>query len=612
MRIIQPKLLTILKLLSQNAQMINKIQIICLIIWVGVCVINAQDANRVLIADGNILQFGRNITYSDSNKEIFEFIKNTKVSAKTFGVDEKCYRSETTPNQPSDNISIYDSTEGFFTSKSVVTTAYLYYGCDSAINKKYSGIIILRLPEDKKSTSKPSFIANYQFTYKGETAIKKVEDLNGDGLDELAIFSSEAKNKKSFRLIEFTPKGIQSNSREIYNLEKTPAGYSKIFAEKTTQGSPKFFEESYTMTGKGWAKGSIQEIKLDADSTKFYGGGISSGAKILKTLIFLLFIVQLIAFIGLLGYLIYQFIKVFFEDSSQKEASKHAKEERKAGKSLPIIEDNLPRLDPINCQNCASPVPLQEGEMSCPGCGTKTKAPANYFDVAKSRQAIHEKLHRAEISFRRANWLVSGWMRGLMGLIPLVQIISMIAIFVWINKGTFEPFQNYLVGNSGFKTLFGFGIFSNLFWIVSFGFGFLIWSPSLRKALPTIESTESIGKAETARCSNCGGGISYQADDLATVCGYCGVEIYRAKLAWKMRNLTNNVHEKASFSLIEAQKAVEDAKWEITGTPIIFAALLLIIVVFAGVAFLISSLYEKLPSGIKDIFEFIGDILSLF
>lgn len=185
-------------------------------------------------------------------------------------------------------------------------------------------------------------------------------------------------------------------------------------------------------------------------------------------------------------------------------------------------------------------------------------------------------------------------------------IAAFIAIVVLINKGSFELYQIYLSS----KIIFGLGSFSNCFWIISLLFGFAIWSPNLKKVLPTVELNENLGHCENAKCSQCGGAIQYQINDLATVCGYCGVETYRAKLAWKLRNLTNNANQKANFSLIEAKNSFEDAIWEITRTPRTFAFLLILVAIFGGIVWLLSASYDSLPNSVKDIFELISDILG--
>jgi hypothetical protein len=81
-------------------------------------------------------------------------------------------------------------------------------------------------------------------------------------------------------------------------------------------------------------------------------------------------------------------------------------------------------------------------------------------------------------------------------------------------------------------------------------------------------------------------------------------------LAWKLRKLSNTADQKANFSLLDAKSSVEDAIWEITGTPRVFALLLILIAVFGGCIWLIGAVYESLPPGVRDVIDFVGDILG--
>jgi len=273
--------------------------------------------------------------------------------------------------------------------------------------------------------------------------------------------------------------------------------------------------------------------------------------------------------------------------------------------------DNLPTFDPINCDACGASVPLKEGEMICPNCGVKTAAPANYFDVVRAREAINAKIRESAEYLRRANILTSSWVR--IGLAAVVVWIaySIIAVFVFSSRESFEPFQEYLFGGKG-EIITVFGAFTSAFWVVSLGLAFLIWSPRVRKNIPVIETGTNIANAEAGICPQCSGGISYRADDLATVCGYCGVEVYRAKLAWKLRNVTNIANKKAEFSLTDAKRAAENAVDEVIGTPKVFMLLLILIAIFVGVSWLISAGYDMLPEGVRSFLEFIGDLIDIF
>ncbi|MEK7724516.1 MAG: hypothetical protein AAB336_09230 [Acidobacteriota bacterium] len=304
---------------------------------------------------------------------------------------------------------------------------------------------------------------------------------------------------------------------------------------------------------------------------------------LLKNLAALTFFLQAVGFIALCGVVLYE----FFSALNESNETKQTKADRRKGKSPPIATDNLPKLKPINCQNCGAGVPLSEKEMICPNCGTKSKAPENYFDVAHARETINGKLRDAAIYLKRADWLASNWIRLAIGLLVLWLSFSLVMFFVLNYHGNFEPYESWFKANVITKTVSKIAVFTHLFWIISLTLGFLSWSPRLRKTLPTIEFNENLGTSETANCSNCGGVISYQSNDLATVCGYCGVETYRAKLAWKLKNLTNSAHEKANFSIIETKKYVEDAIEEIWGTPkVLMFLLMLVVIIFGGVGLL--------------------------
>lgn len=303
----------------------------------------------------------------------------------------------------------------------------------------------------------------------------------------------------------------------------------------------------------------------------------------LKHIIVVTYILQVIGFLALAVIVIYEFFSVLSEPNDLKQA----KIDRKNGKTPPIVNDNMPKLKPINCQNCGAGVPLSENEMICPNCGTKSQTPENYFDFAHAREAINGKIRVAATYLNRADWLASNRVRLAIGLLVLWLSFSLVMFFVLSYNGNFEPYQSWFKANAIVKMISKLAVVTYLFWIFSLLLGFLSWSPRLRKTLPTIEFNENLGTNENANCSQCGGAISYQFNDLATVCGYCGVETYRAKLAWKLKNLTNSAHEKANFSLIETKKYVEDAIEEIWGTPkVLMFLLMLVVIIFGGMGLL--------------------------
>jgi predicted RNA-binding Zn-ribbon protein involved in translation (DUF1610 family) len=506
------------------------------------------------------------------------------------------------PNQPTipcsenETFRITDSAKGFFTSKDLPSNAYLYSDCDQRSNGKIQGLIVIFNEKTQ---------AHFAYGNQSDVKISKIADLDGNSLDELAIFSHERIGKNyrtAVRIVEFSARELKKLGAFELQKPENILIESKIYAEKGKP--PKFYESKFQTDGYHLKNIEFQKLITPSEDKVGYSRDASQNGYF-KHLAFITFILQAPAFIGLIGLVIYQFLKA--EPTERQE-----KIDLKAEKTPPITEDNLPKLKPINCQSCGAGVPLREGEMICPSCGTKTKAPESYFDVAKKRDEINAKIRHAAAYLKRAKILGSNWVRSAIGLSAIWLAVALVGIFVLTSKGNFEPYQSYIFGNSGFRIFGAIGSFTTLFWVVSLICGFLIWSPKVKKNLPKIDLPQNIGEAENANCANCGGAISYQRNDLATVCGYCGVETYRAKLAWKVRNLTNEAHKKAAFSLIEAKNSVESAIDEIIGTPKVFAFLLILVAMFGGVFWLISAAFELLPSGVKDFLEAIGDIFNAF
>ena len=134
----------------------------------------------------------------------------------------------------------------------------------------------------------------------------------------------------------------------------------------------------------------------------------------------------------------------------------------------------------------------------------------------------------------------------------------------------------------------------------------------MRKALPSIDMGENIANSEVDSCPQCGGAIKYEKDDLATVCGYCGVETYRAQLGWKLKKLTKTANKKASFSLIQAREEAENAVDEVTGTPKVLAFLLILLAILLGLFYMAGAIYDLLPTPIQELIDLIGDVIGAF
>lgn|GEM_PF-3077456 len=556
-------------------------------------VVSAQGTSgKALLADGAQFPYTLDV-YDDEAADVGQKLRNLAVRAA--GIQ-----------RPGDgNIYIKVPIIGHFIDRTTDTKAYSYTLCKDGGECSTQGIIILGI--DPK-TSKTSPLANVAYPYRNDIQLTKVADINGDGIDEIGVLSN-VKDVMSFRILDIANKRFAPLGKfEIYDINAQPSFRAKLYVE-TGGGRPTFFADKDIITGKGWTAAGLAQISAQPDDTK-YAVRVYR-LSIFKLLLFVTFVVQAIAFLFLMGKVIFEFIATIREpDNTDVEPrQKHGKADKKI--LLKRVPDGLPTLEPLTCLSCGGPLPLNEGEMTCPSCGTKAKAPASYFDVAAVRDELREKIRQAAAYLRRAKLLTSGWMRAALGLSAVWVGAAAVAILVLGSSDNFEPFQSMIRWQAGFEAVTIFGVATTLFWVVALAFTFLIWSPRIRRNIPKIDLGENIGKAEAGRCPQCGGGISYEPDDLATVCGYCGVEIYRARLAWKFYNAQNDASQKADFSLVQAKGAAEDAVEEVTGTPRVFMLLLLLFIIVYGGKWLLSAGYEHLPDGVQSFLNFLGELIDL-
>lgn len=549
--------------------------------------INAQfqSVQKVEIADGTKIPFGTPV-YSTEASIVGSKVKDAKADVPKIA-GRLC--------SDNDHFHILDSVEGNFSADKLRSKAYLYTDCSSSSRQIIQGVIVI---------SDTTTISQTSYPYRADVKLNRIADLDGNGIDEIAIFSYEKSDvgfQTYVRILELGSYGLKKlGSLELRN-DQNILFARKLSASYGSQGE--FYVTDLKTDGSKWQSvGQDRRISLDVDATTYVEGKGRGG--ILRHLWVWTFLLQLLGFGAVIGFVVYELIASVRESDEEK----LTKESRKAGKDPPIKEDLLPKLDPINCENCGAGLALTDAEMICTHCGARTTAPSDYFDIAQKRSDINDKIRSAATYVKRASLLSSNWVRYFTLLFALWVIVAMVAVVFSFGKGDLEPYLSILSS----KLIFGFGIFSSCFWVVSLFLGFMVWGPRLRAILPVIEVPARFGEAEEEHCPQCGGAIRYAPEDLATVCRYCGVETYRAKLAWKLRDLTNQADTMANFSLIEAQKSVEDAIWDITGTPRTFTFLLLLVAILGGVVWLTGSVYDKLPGPLQDLLEFVSDILGAF
>lgn len=208
--------------------------------------------------------------------------------------------------------------------------------------------------------------------------------------------------------------------------------------------------------------------------------------------------------------------------------------------------DDLPHLAPLKCERCGAGVPLHAEEMQCPRCDNSIPVPEDYAATMRLREKAGHQVERAVAAWRRAN-LFTVW--------PIRWTLWLLAP-VWLAFTLIGVFNN--IGNSLFaiKTSVAFLALFALLGGTSFAialWAYAFYLTGTRKRLPVMPAvSQHVGEAELASCQLCGGGIEYAAGDLVSLCGYCGGETYRVRLARRARDVAAEEGEQARLSLYDA------------------------------------------------------------
>lgn len=220
-------------------------------------------------------------------------------------------------------------------------------------------------------------------------------------------------------------------------------------------------------------------------------------------------------------------------------------------------------LRPLKCQSCGAGVPLRAGESVCPSCGAAAPVPPHYAEIGRLRAESLSRLRLAARYLRRAAFLSSGLVRG--ALFAAALWLFVIPFFLLIAGSEFR-YYDPLLERLGLWFQFSFGTLIVWIIVLSFTAGMMT---KVRRVLPTFEGAEKAGEAETAACATCGGAVAYERGDLATVCGYCGVETYRVRVAWRARDAAKRGREEAGASLVGAMQAARGKVEDLIAPPAI-------------------------------------------
>lgn len=248
------------------------------------------------------------------------------------------------------------------------------------------------------------------------------------------------------------------------------------------------------------------------------------------------------------------------------------KEEKTKPKPLIALE---PELLPLNCPNCGGGVPLNEASMNCPRCRTVFPVPPEYEEIRQARNVATAKIKQAQKYWRLAHALTSNWTLTLAILLTVWLTASLILILTWVGTPLVTPFDEFI-------EVYQVPVLTLIFWIATLGFIAISISLKFRRDLPEIKKIEASTKAEITQCKNCGGAIGFEAGQFGALCGYCGVDTYRVKVARKSVQVEDKAAEKASDSLSIEMGHFQEAVEEFLALPTILVTGVIILVVGWG------------------------------
>jgi hypothetical protein len=249
-------------------------------------------------------------------------------------------------------------------------------------------------------------------------------------------------------------------------------------------------------------------------------------------------------------------------------------------KRLSTLLEAVPKLAPLSCSSCGSPMALEATTARCIGCASTAALPEDYRATMRLRRMLPTLASAAVRHWWAARLLTSTPMRWLMRLMvavmPALFVITIIGGATYSDTFLDRALDRIGEGWSMAVMLIAFGGF--ICWMIVFALLAAI-AKDLRRKLPAFPQLRRRGAApEYAACTTCGGGIAFERARLACLCGYCTVPNYRAEAARHERGASEDEQARMHGSLFTAMDIIED----FTGT--LFIAMLCLVAAFAVIA----------------------------
>ncbi|QQR59728.1 MAG: hypothetical protein IPG59_09650 [Candidatus Melainabacteria bacterium] len=160
--------------------------------------------------------------------------------------------------------------DGAFTKAGSKQSAFLYSFCETGHALGMGGIAIME---------KGKLVAHFAYEAGGEYDIARLADLDGDGMDDIAIVAGST--NQGYTISGIAIIGINSNAVkkfgrfEIYNdnsgaVEKNAQTFTWSFTSDIPSKSPTFLQQKFKQVGKNWVKsGSSTKAIPEKDEVNY-------------------------------------------------------------------------------------------------------------------------------------------------------------------------------------------------------------------------------------------------------------------------------------------------------------------------------------------------------
>lgn len=254
---------------------------------------------------------------------------------------------------------------------------------------------------------------------------------------------------------------------------------------------------------------------------------------------------------------------IWYRQSARLEAVGAAldSDRKRHDRTLRSLLTALPKLVPLNCPACGGAVSLGVAATECVSCHTRFPPPADYAATVSLRRRLHRLTRAAVFHWSLARVLTSGPMGGLFTLAiaaePTIFLITLIGASTDRDSWLDRLLERLGEGPGAALALLGFGGF--VIGIVAF-IMLAGLARDLRTKLPVFPVSVGARAAETAfaTCRSCGGGIQYDRRAFAALCGYCGIENYRADHGRQDHAEAAGERSRTRASLFGAMRIVEE------------------------------------------------------